>query len=86
MVKKKFNCIIDIVNKNKSEKGFQVLPRRWVVERSFAWLGRSRRLSRDYERKPASSQSHVYIASTRLMLRKIFKNRELLQEPVLEAI
>ncbi|MCP5124637.1 MAG: IS5 family transposase [Gammaproteobacteria bacterium] len=84
-LEKNFNCTIEVVNKNKEEKGFQVLPRRWVVERSLAWLGRSRRLSRDYERKPASSQSQVYLASIRLMLRKIFKNRELLQEPILEA-
>ncbi|MCP5198350.1 MAG: IS5 family transposase [Gammaproteobacteria bacterium] len=85
-VEKEFNCIIEIVQKNnKTGSGFQVLPRRWVVERTLAWLGRFRRLSKDYERKPTSSEGHVYIASIRLMLRKICKNRALLQEPVLEA-
>lgn len=85
-VEKEFNCIIEIVQKNnKTGSGFQVLPRRWVVERTLAWLGRFRRLSKDYERKSTSSEGHVYIASIRLMLRKICKNRALLQEPVLEA-
>jgi putative transposase len=85
-LEKQFNCTIEIAEKNnKKGEGFQVLPRRWVVERTLAWLGRFRRLNRDYERKPASSEGQVYIASIRIILRKIFKNRELLQEPVLEA-
>jgi putative transposase len=72
--KEKFNCVIEVVKKKK-KKGFHVLPRRWVVERTFAWLNRYRRLSKDYERKPTSSQSHVYVASIRLMLRRIVKER-----------
>lgn len=84
-LQQQFNCTIEITEKNKTGEGFQVLPRRWVVERTLAWLGRFRRLNRDYERKPTSSQGHVYVASIRLMLRKICKNRELLQEPVLAA-
>ena len=50
-------------------KGFQVLPRRWVVERTFGWFGRYRRLSRDYEHQTLSSESMVYIASIHRMLR-----------------
>jgi putative transposase len=50
---------------------FRVLPRRWVVERTFAWLGQSRRLSRDYERLPATSEAVIYGAMTRLMLRRL---------------
>ena len=73
-VKEEFNCVIEVVKKKKG-KGFHVLPRRWVVERTFAWLNRYRRLSKDYERKPMSSKSHVYVASIRLMLRRIFKER-----------
>ena len=73
-VKEEFNCVIEVVKKKKG-KGFHVLPRRWVVERTFAWLNRYRRLSKDYERKPTSSKSHVYVASIRLMLRRIFKER-----------
>jgi putative transposase len=49
-------------------KGFVVLPRRWVIERTFGWLGRYRRLARDYEHTVCSSQSTVYIASSRRIL------------------
>jgi putative transposase len=84
-VKEQFNCIFEVVEKKKTDKGFQVLPRRWVVERTFAWLGRSRRFSKDYERKPTSSTGHVYMASIRLMLRRICKERVLLQGTTLEV-
>ena len=50
---------------------FRVLPRRWVVERTFAWLGQSRRLSRDYERLPATSEAVIYAAMCRLLLRRL---------------
>lgn len=79
-VKEKFDCILEVVEKKKTGQGFHVLPRRWVVERTFSWLGRSRRLSKDYERKTTSSEGQVYIASSRLMLRRICKERVLLQE------
>jgi putative transposase len=84
-VKEQFDCVLEVVEKKKTGEGFQVLPRRWIVERTFAWLGRSRRLSKDYERKPTSSAGHVYIASSRLMLRRICKERAVLQGAVLEA-
>ena len=51
--------------------GFQVLPRRWVVERTFAWLGRNRRLSKDYAALPASEEAWLYAASARLLLRRL---------------
>jgi len=51
--------------------GFEVLPRRWVVERTLAWLGRCRRLSKDYEALPEITESWVYIAMTHLMLRRL---------------
>ena len=47
--------------------GFQVLPRRWVVERTFAWLGRQRRLSKDYEVLPATEEAWIYLTMSRLM-------------------
>lgn len=54
-------------------KGFVVLPKRWIVERTFAWLGRYRRLSKDYEANPKSSEAWIYLAMihrmNRLMLR-----------------
>lgn len=52
-------------------KGFVVLPRRWVVERTFAWLGRYRRLSKDYEFLPATSETMIQLASSRLMLTRL---------------
>jgi putative transposase len=74
-VSSQFECQLEIVKKKKGVKGFHVLPRRWVVERTFAWLGRSRRLNRDYERKPTSSEAQVYLASGRLLLRQICNNQ-----------
>jgi putative transposase len=50
---------------------FRVLPRRWVVERTFAWLGQSRRLSKDYERLPTTSEAMIYGAMSRLMRRRL---------------
>ena len=70
-----FKCDLTVVKKKKGTQGFHILPRRWVVERTFAWLGRSRRLSKDYERKPTSSETQVYIASGRLLLRQICNNQ-----------
>ena len=56
----------------KAEDGsFQVLPRRWVVERTFAWLGRYRRLSKDYERCTRSSEGMIYLASIQTMAKRI---------------
>jgi putative transposase len=52
-------------------RGFQVLPRRWIVERTFAWLGLSRRLSKDYERLPETGEAMIYGAMSRLMLRRL---------------
>ena len=51
--------------------GFQVLPRRWVVERTFAWLGRWRRLSKDYEELPATEEAWIYLAMSMLMLARL---------------
>lgn len=62
---------LEIVNKLAGQVGFQVLPKRWLVERTFAWLGRQRRLSKDYERLPATSEAFVYIAMINLMLRRL---------------
>ncbi len=52
-------------------RGFQVLPRRWVVERTFSWLSQNRRMSKDYERLCASSEAFVYAAMTRVMVRRL---------------
>ncbi len=54
--------------------GFVVLPRRWVVERTFAGLTQCRRLSKEYEVLPKSSEAMIYIAMTRLMIRRLAAN------------
>jgi putative transposase len=52
-------------------RGFRVLPRRWVVERTFSWLGQNRRMSKDYERLCATGEAFVYAAMIRLMVRRL---------------
>jgi putative transposase len=62
---------LQIVEKLEGQVGFQVLPRRWVIERTFAWLNRSRRLARDYERLPETSEAFIYVAMIHLMLKRL---------------
>jgi putative transposase len=62
---------LEIIKRSDDVKGFKVLPRRWVVERTFGWLGRYRRLSKDYEQLATTTEALVYIAMTRLMLRRL---------------
>ena len=61
----------EVVKRNDDLKGFHVLPRRWVVERTFGWLNNYRRLSKDYEELPSTSESLIYLAMSRLMLRRL---------------
>lgn len=65
------NWILDIVKRSDGQKGFVVLPRRWVVERTFAWLGRCRRLSKDYERLTQTSETMALVSMIHLMLRRL---------------
>ena len=62
---------MEIVKRTDDVKGFKVLPRRWVVERTFGWLGRHRRFSKDYEYLPASSEALIYIAMISIMVRRL---------------
>ncbi len=55
-------------------KGFQVLPRRWVVERTFSWTAQNRRMSKDYERLTESSEAFIYVAMSRLMVRRLARS------------
>ncbi len=66
-----FGWKLEIVEKPEDPNGFHVLPKRWIVERTFAWLVRQRRLARDYERLPETSESFIYVAMIRLMLRRL---------------
>ena len=63
--------VIDVVKRPGTTKGFAVLPKRWIVERTFAWLGRSRRLSKDYEALPETSEAWIRIAMIQLMLKRL---------------
>lgn len=69
--KEKLGLLVEIVKRSDNVKGFQVLPRRWVVERSFGWLIRNRRLARDYERLTATSEAMVKVAMIRLMATRL---------------
>jgi len=70
-VRETFQINLEIVNREPGQKGFAVLPRRWVVERTFAWLGRYRRLSKDHEKCTRSSEGVIYIAWIHTTLRRM---------------
>ena len=63
--------VLEPVLRSDALQGFHVLPRRWVVERTFAWLTQCRRLSKDYEGLASSSEAMIYLAMTRLMIRRL---------------
>ena len=62
---------IEIIKRMADTAGFEVLPRRWVVERTLAWLNRNRRLAKDFEASIESAKAWVYIASVQLIIRRI---------------
>lgn len=62
---------IEIIRRSDKADGFEVLPRRWVVERTFAWLGRCRRLAKDWERSIASSEAWATVAHIRILTRRL---------------
>jgi len=62
---------LEIVKRSDDVKGFKVLPHRWVVERTFGWLGRHRRMSKDYEGLPETGETLIYVAMICLMLRRL---------------
>lgn len=69
--KEQLGLLVEIVKRSDDVKGFQVLPRRWVVERTFGWLIRHRRLARDYERLTTNSEAMTKVAMIRLMARRL---------------
>jgi putative transposase len=62
---------VEVVKRSDHLKGFHILPRRWVVERTFGWLMRHRRLVRDYEKTETSAATWTYIAMIRIQLRRL---------------
>jgi putative transposase len=72
-VKTTCQWVLQIVKRSDDLQGFVVLPRRWVVERTFAWLGKYRRLSKDYEAQVETSEAMIYAVMTHLMLRRLAK-------------
>src|SRR4051812_39231381 len=66
---------VEIVKRSDQASGFVVLPRRWVVERTFAWFGRCRRLARDWECLNRKARAFLLLASIRLMLRRLGRNK-----------
>jgi len=67
---------IEVVERDKGTTGFTLLPRRWVVERTFAWLSNYRRLSKDYEYQLQSSEGMIYAAMVHLMVRRLAAQQE----------
>ncbi len=66
---------LEVVKLPEAKRGFVLLPRRWVVERSFAWIGRYRRLSKDYEARTTTSEAMIWTAFGTTMLRRLVKRR-----------
>ena len=62
--------VVEIIRRRDGQKGFEVLPRRWVVERTFGWMMRWRRLVRDYERRIDVSTAMIHVAMGSLLLRR----------------
>jgi len=72
-VKNLYGWVLEIVKRSDSATGFVVLPHRWIVERTLGWLNRSRRLSKNFERLPASSEALIYLAMLPLVTRRLAK-------------
>ena len=62
---------VEIVKRSDTAEGFEVLPRRWIVERTIAWLNRCRRLAKDFENRTHNALAFLKLASIRLMIRKL---------------
>jgi putative transposase len=75
-VKNTCGWLLEIVRRNQGVKGFQLLPRRWVVERTFGWFGRYRRLSKDYEFQTDTSENMVLIAMIQLMVHRLARDTQ----------
>lgn len=79
-VKENWQYMLEIVKRSDKRKCFEVLPHRWVVERTFGWFNRYRRLSKDYERSVESSEAMLYIAMSRLILARLARKHQTQQQ------
>jgi transposase len=73
-VKQEAGIPLEIVKRSDTAKGFHVLPKRWIVERTYGWMGRCRRLAKDYENLTRSHVGFIILAMIRLMLRRIVRH------------
>jgi putative transposase len=80
LVKENCQRALEIVKRSDKHNGFEVLPHRWVVERTFGWFNRYLWLAKDYERSIESSEAMLYIAMIRLMLARLARKRQLQQQ------
>jgi putative transposase len=71
IVPRVFGWTLQIVKRSEGARGFEVLPKRWIVERTLAWFGRNRRLSKEYEERPESSEAMIYLSMIHLMVRRL---------------
>ena len=70
-VEQSLPCVVEVIEKPSGQVGFAVLPKRWVVERTFGWLTWCRRLNKDYELLPETAQTFVYLAMILVMVRRL---------------
>lgn len=70
-VRNTIRCALEVVPRPAAQTGFQVLPKRWIVERTFGWFNSYRRLSKDYEYRTDTSETMIYLAMIRLMLKRL---------------
>jgi putative transposase len=68
-------CVVEIVVRPPEQRGFEVLPKRWIVERTFGWFNRSRQLSKEYDVYADTTEYWVYLASIQLMMRRVAHHR-----------
>ena len=67
------SCTVEVIEKPANQVGFSVLSKRWVVERTFGWLGRYRQLSKEYDRHAESTEGWIYLASIDILLKRLFQ-------------
>ena len=73
-VSENLSCTVEVIVKPSDQVGFAVVPKRWVVERTFGWLGRYRQLSKEYDRRPESTEAWIYLASIDILLKRRCKS------------